>query len=241
MDRCYAMEELGTVAALPPDDARRGHLETCPRCRALLAAYRDFMAAEAVPEGADPERADRQLSEMLERELAGGTPGADARVVRAPGGFRPPVPRIGERLGAWWRASALRPALAVAAVLIVAGVVYLSPAVRRAPETPVLRGGPADSLATPRSFALEPPRPTAEAVELSWVAVTGAEAYQVILYSADLAELKPLPPVPTTRMVLRRDDLPVGLARGTPVFWRVLAFQGGEEIARSEVGSFPVP
>ncbi len=40
-ESCYSPEQLAELANLAADDPRRAHLETCPHCRALLAAYQE--------------------------------------------------------------------------------------------------------------------------------------------------------------------------------------------------------
>jgi hypothetical protein len=43
-ESCYSPEQLAELATLAADDPRRAHLENCPHCRALLAAYQERRA-----------------------------------------------------------------------------------------------------------------------------------------------------------------------------------------------------
>ncbi len=45
--QCIQIEDLARVAELPPDDPARLHLTDCPRCRARLAAFGDFISSES--------------------------------------------------------------------------------------------------------------------------------------------------------------------------------------------------
>lgn len=239
---CLKLDELAGIADLPGDDPRRLHLEGCPRCTSLVAAYRDFMAATTTPAGADPRDAEARLAERLAREwgASAGDGNAGASAHEALPGDRGGGLR--RRLEAWWSLPALRPALAVAVIAIVAGGVFLVPALRsRLVETPVLRGGRPDSLEAAVGFEVDPPRPGPAGTELSWGATAGAQRYQVILYSTDLVELSRLEPVAGTRLLLRRADLPAHVAPGTSLLWRVTALRGNEEVGLSSVGTVTAP
>ncbi|MHC4946294.1 MAG: hypothetical protein ACYTG7_25045 [Planctomycetota bacterium] len=52
--RCFQADELGDLLDLTADDPRQKHLDACPRCRALLAEYKEFLepSQEGAP-GAD--------------------------------------------------------------------------------------------------------------------------------------------------------------------------------------------
>ena len=64
---CVRIEHMADIELLPADDPRRRHVESCPRCRAVYAAYRDFMAPAAADAG--PEQARARLEAALEREM----------------------------------------------------------------------------------------------------------------------------------------------------------------------------
>ncbi len=70
MDNCIPMEALGTLEALSPDDPIRRHAGACPRCSAALAAYRQFVIADA-PRGADVDDADRRLASFIGERIEG--------------------------------------------------------------------------------------------------------------------------------------------------------------------------
>ena len=43
-DRCLEPDDLAAVLDAPANDPRQQHLERCPRCRALVGAWREFVA-----------------------------------------------------------------------------------------------------------------------------------------------------------------------------------------------------
>ena len=71
-DGCFQLDELDSLIDLDPEDPRRRHLESCPLCRARLAAYRAFIAEGPPQPGSEPERADAELEQFISRMVRGG-------------------------------------------------------------------------------------------------------------------------------------------------------------------------
>lgn len=176
---CIPLEELAAVAELPASDPRRAHVATCPRCGALLGAYARFMEPGADAEAPHVATADARLSEFLERTIRA----APAPVVMPMA--RPAAPR-----SPWWAtllAPALRPALGFVVAAIVVGGVVLWPRHAEHGPSQVLRGGSDDAnapLLRVRSAGLD-----VDGLHVAWSAVSGADEYEVRVYSDRLEEL----------------------------------------------------
>jgi hypothetical protein len=224
---CPTEAELAEALGLAADDPRHVHLDGCPRCRARLAEYRAFLAAPAGVPGDDATDAERRLLAFIVREIA---PVASA----AP----PAIPSPLARLRAWWGSPAAAPALALAAVAVVAGGVALvaltrGPLGRSAPD--VLRGESAEALAP-----LSTVPGTDGALVLRWAALSGADAYELALHSGDLVEVARIGPLTGTSHALAPGAL-AGVARGDTLLWRVRALAAGAALAESEVGTLIAP
>ncbi len=211
---CYPVEALGEVAALAAGHARLAHLALCPRCRARLAEYRCFMAAEA-PAGSDVEDADRRLGALLRRPRP---------ALAAPARTAAPI-RPARR--------ALRPALALAAVLAAAlGLWRVTGGGGPAPDGGrLLRGAGPEAAGAPAPLsvlALPDGR-----LRLSWRAVEDADAYTVALHAPDLTELVRLPAGTATSLEVDPAALRAVGPEGGARHWLVVASRGGDEIARS--------
>lgn len=228
-------EELDALADLPHDHPRIAALG--PRGRAQLRAYRDFLAAGEAPAGARVAEAERRLGDVIERELGvsfgGDASPAGAAGSRAMGGSPRGASFLDLILG-----PRLRPALAVAVVVIVAGAVWLSTANRRGGEEPVMRGDEtAENGGDLRAVSEIVDRST---VRLEWTPAAAADGYALVFLSPDLTEIARVR-VAEPRFTLNAGSLPAGLASGTSVLWRVVALHGGDEIARSRTASLIVP
>ncbi len=239
-DRRPTIEELGALAALAGDDARRRAAESDPLTAARLRAFEDFVAPGSLPEGADLADAEARLLVALEREL--GVPLAAPREQAKTRG----APRPGTG-GGWSRFLARvagpvwRPALAVAATLVVVAGAWTLLAPPGGDGPPLLRGPEAPLDAGSWDAA-----PTAEAaapgtIRLAWRPAPGATRYAVVFLAPDLRELAQVDGLGGTELVLAATELPAGLASGQAVLWRVTAFHEGDEIGRSRTSTMVVP
>lgn len=209
------------------------HVQGCPRCRALLAQHRAFLESEAgtvAPTATQLADADAALAAALEREMSGG------RV--APPVTASPRTLAAEPRASWWQAlfaPALRPAWGFAAVLVVAGGVYLS--VRPDVQRGEVRGD------SPVSASVTTLAPVASegAVTLSWEPVAGADHYDVVLLAPDLSEIGEPVRVSEPTYVLRHDALPAGVTAGTNLLWQVTARAGERELSHSVTAGFVAP
>lgn len=207
MEECIPLEVLGTLGTLDAEDPRRLHIEHCARCSAMLAAYREFVRADA-PGRAPIRDADARLAAFIaERVEAEGTE-TGGGVARRP-------------RGRWLHMPVFRFVVTTAAFLLVA--VAVTRFLPDSSEELVLRGDPR------AAFSLQPPRTQGDgALELAWEPVANADAYQVIILGTDLSEVVRLPVTRETRVSVDVGALPVEATR-----WQVTALREGGTIAES--------
>jgi hypothetical protein len=208
---CISPDDLDWVLELPEDDPRRQHARACPRCRALLDQYVAFLDAALEADAARLADADTRLSAALEREI-GAAPAHAGRVAHR------------ARASGWdtWA----RPAIAAAAVILVAGAALLW---TRAPRhEPEVRGGPdlAAALVVDQATLAD------GAVHLEWRAFPGTTMYQVRVYESDLREVSRFE-TPETTLTLAADRMSARIARGEVVLVRVVALSRGDAIGTS--------
>jgi hypothetical protein len=128
----------------------------------------------------------------------------------------------------------MRPALAFAAVAIVAGITLWSTS--RGPAPRAVRGG-GETMA----LVLSEPRAISNGIELTWTPVAGAEAYRVVFYGADLKESAHVDGLVEARLVRRAGSLPSGLTGGAEVLAEVTALRNGDPIATSKAQALHLP
>ncbi len=214
-DLCLAPEDLDRWKELPDSDSRLVHVQSCPRCRALIEAHRLFHSP--TPDDTDPAQllaANAALTAHI-AELTSPT-GATSASASEP----------------WWRvlfAPALRPALAFAAITIVVAGAMLGPQFSSRPGPPAMRGG------SSQGFALEPIRERPDGgIALHWSLVPEATHYRVQFYSTALESLGESAEFTGAQVVLAPSQLPTGVDR-RDLLVRVIALHDGEQITRSAV------
>jgi len=223
---CVAEETLHEVLALPESDPRRSHLESCPRCRALVLSYRQFVAPDAQESTSYGTEEATRLDDFRGRLMSGTAAGAGAA---APQGGGAPG-------GSWWSrlfAPALRPVWGLAALAIVLGGLWLGPRIGgpRGSE-PVLRGG------TQAALALGEVEHLADgSVRLMWQPHPEAEHYELRFYSASLEPIAGRPMGLETSVTVAPGDMPEAWRAGAVVLYRIVAMRGGDEIEASAPGS----
>jgi len=221
---CIPVEEMGRIAGLSPEDPRRRHAETCPRCSALLATYAAFLRGENVPH-ADPDEAERRLREWAETSLLRGDRAAVSPVLRA-----------GAR--ASWLDALLRPrpAWAIASVAVVcvfAGIALWS-----------LQENARTVLRQPTTHALQfeaDAKIEGGQVRFSWSQVEDATSYEIHLYRTDLVEVGRLPAGAATTLVVTRDRLVHVAGSGVTLLWRVVALRDEDPVEESAPRAITVP
>ncbi len=215
---CFDPRDAATVAGLPDDHPLRAHARECPRCRALLDSYAAFATGDPgdVP-AADLADADARLTRALANAIGAPAP--------APTAARPAAdrdPSVWERL---WH-PAMRPALAFAALALVAGAIVWWPREGGHGGAPTMRG-------EARAGVLEVTR--AEwadgTLRLAWRPVAGAEDYELRCFSSALAEIGRVGPLTGDRADIATSRLPA--AAGDTLLVRVVALAGGDPIATS--------
>ncbi|MCU1384026.1 MAG: hypothetical protein JWL71_2723 [Acidobacteria bacterium] len=212
----YYADGLLPVAELQADEA---HISTCANCLLELEQLRAFTTA-AAEENRDWDVADAvSWLRRREPEIFG-----DVRHDR----------KAGKN---WFSASRLRPAMTMAAVLLVIGVGYYlnNPA---APRLPIDVGTGSDATRSLRVHLLGPAGDvTAIPDRLTWETVSGARSYHVRVMEVDRQEIW------SSDVTAAFVDLPATVrARITPaksLQWQVTAFGDGRQvIAASEPQRF---
>ena len=211
---CLPMEDLGSLAELSPGDPRLVHVESCVRCRNLVASLRSFRAS--------PTRADERLGAFLARELNLDQPEPLWRRVFA-GSMRP----------------FLWPAAGAAAALCLVLLVASNQDNTAAPEHNVVRDA---SRQTNAGLALESPTYREDgAAHLSWRKIPEADAYRVILYSPDLDELARFDAQAGTTLLIPARRLMAFASHGSEIMWQVQALSHGAELTSSRPAGLQLP
>lgn len=221
-DECFQLDELDSLLDLDPEDPRRRHLASCPLCRARLAAYRTFLAEGPLQPDSEPVRAGAELEAFVAKMIHDGVG------MEAGGGFlsRLRSRRIPRR--------AIIPGLAAAVVAAVVLIIALSPfpdGDRRHPAP--LRGLDAQD-AGESVLAIQPAVAHDGTVLFSWTRLPDSDRYEVQVFDTKLQEIARFEADRDTCLVVRAGDMP--RADGT-LFWRVMAFREGDEIAHSRLRS----
>ncbi len=211
--------DLGALAALPDGDPRVAAL--APHERAQLAAYREFLRMPDDLPATQVAEAERRLGAALDEAMGLGAP---ARAVRSP------APTLGERFAGWF-APSLRPAWAVAAVLMVAGGLWFAGA---RDDGPVMRGREAAALIVTE-------RAVAGAIELSWPAIEPGVRYEVRVYGPDQEELARLDAGEATQLELAVARLEGRVPAGVRITYQVAALRDGDELALSRAAPLVLP
>jgi hypothetical protein len=221
-DECVRLDELDSLLDLDPRDPRRRHLESCPLCRARLAAYKAFIAEGPPQPGSEPGRADAELAVFMEKMIHGGVE------TEAGGGF---LARLrGRRLPR----RALIPGVAAAAVAAVILVIALNPFPDGDGRYPApLRG--LDSMAAGSTLSIQPAVARDGTVLFSWTRLPDADRYEAQIFDTNLKQIARFEADRGTSLTVRVGDIP---KVDGPLFWRVMAFREGDEIAHSRLLSF---
>jgi hypothetical protein len=233
-DGRFDPDDFPRVLALPEDHPERIRAERSPRFQAWKHMLAEFESPGDVllsPE--ERSAAEGELAGRVERVLP-------ARPAARVGERRAESIRVRDARGptawfsAWLRAPAWKPALAVAAVAIVATLGWWS--FERVREPGVVRGVGGATAAFDLRAA-----PGRDGLALTWPAVPDADAYRVVFYGADLAERARVDGLPEPRMTLRAGALPAGLGHGETALAEVTALRRGDAIATSRMTSVRVP
>jgi hypothetical protein len=221
-ERCFRLDELDSILDLDPEDPRRRHLAECPLCRARLAAYRAFIAEGPAAPGSQPERAKADLEAFIARIThAGAQPKTRSGLRARLREFR--VPRF-----------VLVPGLATAAVVAIILILVLRPFSGGDRELlPSLRG-----LESPTAgrvvLSAQPAALSGTTINFSWSPLSDSDRYQVEVFNAKLEEVARFEAAGDTSLTVQTNR--VGAAAGT-LWWRVVAFRDGDEIAHSPLSS----
>lgn len=227
-DRCFTHEELDELLALDPTDPRLAHLEKCSACRTLLASYRAFLDPGDLPESANRDEARRRLDLFRERMIAGD--------VEAPAGGSPEGSFL-SRFLAYLRGPALRPGLAALLLLIAATALWTNrDALRPERRSGILREVP---TAGSGDIVVQPPIPReGGGFVFEWSSVDGAESCRVQIIGVEMTPLREFSLVDSNRLEVTGDAI-AGLADSGPLFWRVIVYRSGDELARSSLHALP--
>jgi len=211
----------------------------------------EFIEPGPLPDSARMAEAEARLLAVLEREL-GVTIESPARVPAQVAAPKPATTRATTDRGRgglrWLFASiapaSLGPVFAVAATLVVIAGTWTLLGPSREGTAPVLRGS-SGSTAPGAPGAWEPRLIVAPqdggGTRLSWSAAPRATRYTVVFLAGDLSEIARFDDLATTELVLTDDARPAGLDAGRSVLWRVTAFSGRDEVARSSASPLTLP
>ena len=228
-DRCREIEEFLRLHGLPLDHQQRAHADTCPRCRALLANFEEFISPTEPPVDAKRDEAVAALERFIYEELV-STEAADHE--------------LRERKSHWWANMVRRPrplwigAGIAAAIVLAVGLraILVGPG----PETReiILRSETTADDRAPTDLTITP---LAEGrFMLNWEAVPDAEAYGVCFYGADLSEVTRLDVGGGTSLEVDPKTLP-DLIGQEQVWWAVAAYRHGYEIGVSRLIPLAAP
>jgi hypothetical protein len=229
---CPPSEDLAGIAELPANDPRRSHVDRCPRCRARLATYEEFLRAEGECDPAELSWALDRLGKELDRAI----PPA-GRMVRSD---QPPA-RAKRTAPSFLRPAFARWALAAAAALLLflgLNGIWLGPgAGRHLPGEIRLRGEGVARSESDLPLA-QPTRLPDGGIELDWSAVPTVDHYQVLVLDARLEEIARVPADSNRSIRLAADRLRE-LLPGPGIYALVVIGESGrDEIARSQPASF---
>lgn len=216
--RCIPIEQLARVRDLPEGAPERAHAESCPRCRAALLALAEFeREGVPLPAEAGAGRAHARLDAVID-SLTGEEPGRAAPATAAPRGEGPGW------LARLFAPPTMRFAGAFAALAIVAASAWL---LARPPAERLERGAAqAANSATVRAIDA--------GWHVSWPAVEGADAYDVVFLSADLREVARVRDVRENHLTLERSALPAGVSAGVPLLVEIDARSGGRILGMTD-------
>ena len=213
--KCVDIEDLGAIAELPPTSPERQAVESCPHCRALMASFASFLAAEKRP-GSNPDEAAERLGAFLNDQIAARQ---NANVAE------PTTRRFWHFLSGW----KLAPVAAAAAVVVIALAVW------QRPTGPALERAAGDGEA----IELLGHQVSADTVSLTWSPFSDATGYRVVLYRPDLTELTAKETDGET--VVEFDVSDLADAPNGQIIWRVFALVDGDEVARSAPAILQLP
>jgi hypothetical protein len=259
---CPPIEGLLDLEALPAGHPWRRHLDACPRCRTLAAEYRAFLQAGPVPAGADPASAELDLSAFVHREIVAPASSDPLVAPARPEGREPGFPIRFHAFGRWLRPALLAAAAVLMAVSIQQGIHAFRDSAGQAGRSGVYRGsrsldgsapGRASDRSTARSFTALAEALDGGPIRFSWTALSGADAYEVVLYSDDLDEVRSVPAGTSLFLVL--ELRPVSGARAATssqeagattsaggtryAYWRVSGLHAGDRIGESAIQPLP--
>lgn len=196
-------EQFAWLMSLPPDHRERIAWSGRPEFESMRALYERF---ESAPRSSVSEAELSEAVATLERRFRGEL-ASESGV--APNAARPAIRPV--RSGRTWWAPIFRPALATAAVVVVAvaGVWFAArprpTALRGAEDTPVI----------------QEPRQVADGLEIHWTPVAGAESYRLSFVDDSMREIAAVEAWPGTRYSLKASALPPGLEHGADVILQV--------------------
>jgi hypothetical protein len=231
-DPCLPIGELVALAGQMTPDPRMAHVQTCPRCRSLLAAASAFASrdeGEACPgEGAAVPR----IQALLQQQILGPESSA-ARLGRRLAASPNPAGAGG---GGWIARflhltiapRLLLPAAGVAAILV-GSFLLIRDELPWSSGPAALREEPGVSSGL-NLIPLPPRLLDGGGIELLWRHSAAAEAYRVLLFDAEMREIARRSTGAETLLVVPATEFH---GSAVPVFWQVEALSQGDKIGDS--------
>lgn len=223
---CFEVEDLQGVIAAIRDGRAPMHLESCPRCRALVDSCREFLDPSDIPEGSNLTEASKRLALPALMGWEDRRSAKDAGTSKGVG-----TATATRRARFPFDLRVLRPVLVGAAIILLVWVAReVGQDGDRSTPSRVLRG---DGTAAKARVELQSPIVAADGgILLRWRPVRDAERYEVIFYREDLSVVRESSAGELTSLSLSPDEISTLNSNGA-ILWRIVAKKGNLEIARS--------
>jgi hypothetical protein len=216
--RCIDESQLDRLLELADDHPERREVNSCVRCRTLLAQYAAFKTGH-VPDEAEYKSAESALDDYKESLLSDSTQ------------VKPSAQRLSRSIWSSFRRPRTRLILgATAVVVLFVTVITWAPWSER---EIVLRSESPES-----EHRIELPDLRFDdtgTVELNWPRVRGADTYRVLIHTTSFEQIFSKS-TSDSLLILAIDDLPSDLDANEILQWRIEAFRGGEIIDTSLPG-----
>lgn len=234
---CLRDEELALLAERT-GDPRLHEVEQCASCRSRLAAFRSFLLTGEVPAGARPGEADARLRSALDAEIYGSPreeslPAARRKDDSSAGDLHPEGGLPGRFFRSLWSPGSR---LAWGTAIVILAIVGIRSSGLLGPgdgESTALRDG--GRAGVPELQIVDPVPDPSGGLRLGWSAMAGADRYEVVLHGKEFSERDRIDAGAETGCVIPAGLLATPSGAGRPLYWRVLAYQGGDLVAQSRI------
>lgn len=229
---CVQPHEVDQILSEGERGPRATHVADCPRCRALVAQYKQFVSEmSTLPDGANLAEARERMHQTLQSELdrvIGPTPTATAK------------PDLG-----WFSRLMATPigryGFVTAGVAVAFAVLMLSSDRWNLGQDPgQLRGtGGSEDPFTISNVKLS--QIPSGGWNLDWQTVDGVDQYRIEIFSSDLTKLTELPAVDSPPIHIGADLFGDSAAKDAIYFYQIVGLHKGDPSARSDLLPIQIP